>query len=90
MDIKDFKDLEKLLKICRRQGVTEFTLSGFSCKLGDLPTEAGQRIQEDVVMGDPMDPYSNFPSGILSPEALAFYSAGGVPGEEPEGLLNEG
>ena len=37
--ITDSKDLEKFLKICRKQGVTEITFQGISVKFGDLPSK---------------------------------------------------
>ena len=77
--INDFKDLEKFLKILRRQGVMEASLNGLTVKLGDLPEErlnlSGSK--------DITDPYSNFPDGDLTPEQLMFYSAGGLPEDDP-------
>ncbi len=35
--IKDQKELTSLLKLCRKQGVTEITLGGVSIKFGDMP-----------------------------------------------------
>ena len=37
--IENLKELEKLLKLCRKQGVTEINLNGGTCavKLGELP-----------------------------------------------------
>jgi hypothetical protein len=77
----EIKELEKILKLCRKQGVMEISLEGLSFKLGDLPVEnfrAGT-VQES----DPVDPYKNFPTGDLSPEQLLFYSAGGLPADDP-------
>ena len=80
----EIKELEKLLKLCRKQGVTEITLDGVAFKLGDLPQEQGKSYQET----DPVDPYKNFPMGDLTPEQLMFYSAGGLPEQDP--VLNGG
>lgn len=35
--IKDQKELKALLKLCRKEGVTEITLEGLAIKFGDLP-----------------------------------------------------
>lgn len=78
--IDSLKDLEKLLKLCRKQGVLEFEHNGTKIKLGDLPAALGSQASLD----DPMNPYANFPTGELSPEQLMFYSAGGVPENDPE------
>lgn len=78
--INDFKDLEKFLKVCRKQGVTEATCGSFSFKLGDLPIETTSNASTDH---NPVDPYANFPQGDLSPEQLAFYSSGGLPENDP-------
>lgn len=77
--IESLKDLEKLLKLCRKQGVTEIKLGTTEFKLGDFPLENNYKTEND-----PIDPYANFPQGELSPEQLAFYSSGGMPEQDPE------
>jgi hypothetical protein len=47
-DVKDITELRKLLKMCRAQGVTEFTSGIVSFKLGDLPQEEQVLTQEEV------------------------------------------
>lgn len=80
--ISNLKDLEKLIKLCRKQGLTEISLDGFcSFKLGDLPLE--ERGTQPLIEGVD-DPYKNFPQGELSPEQLMFYSSGGSPDQDPE------
>ena len=37
--VKDIKELDKLLKLLRKQGVTEFAAGGLSLKLGELPSK---------------------------------------------------
>lgn len=74
--IENLKDLEKLLKLCRRQGVTEINLGSVSFKLGDLPPEKREVVEQIV---EEEDPWSAFPVGDLSPDQLAYYSSGGVP-----------
>jgi hypothetical protein len=80
--IENLKDLEKLLKLCRKQGVTEINLGAVSFKLGEMPQTAEQVAQ--AAAEDASDPYANFPAGMLSPEQLMFYSSGGVPENDPE------
>jgi hypothetical protein len=63
--IESLKDLERLLKICRKQGVTEIKLGTVDLKFGDMPKDATDT--EDT---------QDSPDGILTPEQLAFYSAG--------------
>ncbi len=82
MDV-DLKHLKALLQLCRKQGVTEIKLSGIEFKLGDLPSEGKPNAISDQNEIESDNPYANFPDGILSPEQLAFYSAGGVPEEDP-------
>ncbi len=79
--IENLKDLEKLLKLMRKQGVTEIKLSGTEIKLGDLPQTQSEIPYEST---DAENKYSDFPDGILTPEQLAFYSSGGVPENDPE------
>jgi len=77
--IETLKDLEKLLKVLRKQGVFEFEHGGTKLKLGDLPAEYVE--QTDTANVD--NPYKNFPQGELTPEQLMFYSSGGVPDQDP-------
>lgn len=58
------KELEKFLKICRRQGVTEITFEGTSVKLGDLPFRSKNDDQEES---------DEIPSDGISEEEMAFY-----------------
>jgi hypothetical protein len=80
--IKDLAELKKLLLLCRKQGVTEIEFEGIKLKLGDLPVERSTVQQQEEV--DESDPYANFPAGILTPTQLQYYSAGGVPDDDPE------
>lgn len=85
----DIKQIEKLLKLCRKQGVTEFKVEGIEFKLGDLPAEnqSGASIALDEIPTE--NPYANFPSGIMTPSQLAFYSSGGDPADDPEMAIGE-
>ena len=77
--IKDLKDLEKLLKLCRKQGVLELDLAGsVSFKLGDLPQPRQDQSQEEA------NSLADFPTDELSPEQLMYYASGGIPSEDPE------
>lgn len=80
--IENLKDLEKLLKLLRKQGVTEFKLSGTEIKLGELPASEREAASQSI-SDEPTDPYANFPDRILSNEELIFFSAGGVPEDLP-------
>lgn len=82
--ITTLKDLDKLLKILRRQGVVDFKMGEIALKLGDLPIDPVSGRAQDEIPTD--NPYVNFPQGMLTPEQLAFYSAGGRPEDDP---LNE-
>ncbi len=78
--ISNLKDLEKLLKLLRKQGVQDFKMGDIALKLGDLPVERSQSIQEDEVIEDP---YANFPTGMLTDEQAIHYANGGVPENDP-------
>jgi hypothetical protein len=80
--IESLKDLEKLLRLCRKQGVQEIKLGSVELKLGDLPDHEtrGSQVQ-DLIPSD--NPYANFPDGELTPEQLMFYSSGGKPEDDP-------
>lgn len=80
MVISDFKDLKKLLELCRKQGIEEMDFQGMKFKFGPLPTAAGAASDTEI---ESDNPYANFPDGTLSPEQLMFYSAGGRPEDDP-------
>lgn len=63
--IRDLREFEKLLKICRKQGVKNLGFAGVSIEFGDMP----QR-NEAADDSEPLTPDD------LTPEQLAFYSAG--------------
>lgn len=60
--IKDLKEFQHLLKLCRKYGVTEVDFGACKVKIGDLPRE---REEDD---GD-------IPTEELTPEQLMFFSA---------------
>ena len=69
--IDSLKDLERLLKLCRKQGVLELKIRGCEFRLGDKPTETGTEITDETGKQAEQE--------ILSQEDLMFYSA--APGE---------
>lgn len=80
----DIKQLRNLLKVLRQNGVTsyktqelELTLAPESLLLSDSKDKhpASSSLKEEVL--DDVDPYKDFPTGILSPEELMFWSSGG-------------
>jgi hypothetical protein len=78
--IQNLKDLEKLLKLLRKQGVIDFKHGEIALKLGDLPIER-QAVVEDEISEDP---YANFPTGMLTEAQAMHYAMGGVPENDPE------
>ena len=70
MEIKNPKDLEKLLIVCRKHGVESLTLGTTQIKLGDKPTRrrSGKATTEDT-----RDPITEG----FSPEEILMWSAGG-------------
>jgi hypothetical protein len=82
VEIRTLEDLTKLLELCRTQGVKRIKLDTVEFDLGDLPQSQVQFQHNPDV--DPANPYANFPIGELTPEQLMFYSAGGVPEDDPE------
>lgn len=61
--IEDLKKFERILRICRRQGVTNFTIENMSIIFGDLPMKDGN-----------VDAADAFPTDELSPEELMYYA----------------
>lgn len=62
--INTLKDLQSLLKLCRKQGVIDINLNGLIIKFGDVPKKSNAADDEDDVETDE-----------LSPEQLMFFSA---------------
>lgn len=79
--INDLKDLQKLLKLCRVQGITDFKMNGLEIKFGDLPQTLAQ---SNEISQEAPSQFANFPQGELTPEQLMFYSSGGLPDNDPE------
>lgn len=82
--INNLKDLQALLKLCRKHGVTDIKLGGVEISLGDIHETQGSQSLDPAIIENPGNPYANFPTGELTPEQLAFYSAGGNPEDDPE------
>jgi len=76
--IANLKDLQALLKLCRKQGVSSIKVGGTEITFGDMPKKQADATPDE---GDvPDDPNSDG----LTPEELMFYSAG-LPHENQEG-----
>jgi hypothetical protein len=82
--IQNLKDLEKMLKLCRKQGVTEITTSEVSFKLGDLPVRHPNDSIEDQ---DSL--LEGFPDTPLTNEELTFFANGGDPKDNPYRRVGE-
>jgi hypothetical protein len=74
--IETVKELEKLIKMCRKQGVVKIAFDNVNIELGDLPSDPINTV-------DAGNDYSDFPAGTLSDEQLMFYSSGGLPKDDP-------
>ncbi len=67
MKLESIKDLEAIIKLCRKQGVQTISIDGVSLSLGDVPQKAkngATDISEPKVEDQPSD------------EELLFWSAG--------------
>ena len=51
--VETLKDLERLLKLLRKQGVTEFNQGELHLKLGELPHEAGALTEDEEAIPHP-------------------------------------
>lgn len=79
--VTTLKDLERLLKLLRKQGVQDFKMGEIALTLGDLPTEAQSVRQEDEIDDNP---YRDFPTGMLTEAQAMHYANGGFPENDPE------
>lgn len=69
--IKDLKQLQAFLKLCRKQGVTEISFGDCNVKFGDLPLRGSL---QDAQLSD--ESPASFDD--LTPEQQMFMSAGGA------------
>lgn len=83
--ITDLKDLDKLFKICRKNGISEMDYQGIKFTLGELPQQRSVS-QEQV---EPESIYETVPDRVLTKEELIFYSSGGIEGEAPPEVKNQ-
>lgn len=68
--IGDIKDLEKFLKLCRKQGVSEVSYEGLRVKFGDLPSPRPRNREDEDVEPE---------SDGLTDDQLMFYHHAGNP-----------
>ena len=74
----DLKELKKLVKYLRKEGITEFKEGTLELKLPHLAPKPRKISKEETdIIQDAID--SDYPTA----EELLFYSAGGIP-EKPE------
>jgi hypothetical protein len=80
--IASLKDLEKLLKLLRKQGVIDFKHGEIALKLGDLPLDREASSVQDTEIIE--DAYAGFPTGMLTEAQAIHYASGGTPENDPE------
>ena len=74
--INSLKDLESLIKLCRKHGVTKIDCMGISFDLGEKPVK--ERRGQLATPGVPLeDPYKDVPNRILTEDELIYWSTGG-------------
>lgn len=64
--LSDLKELEKFLKICRKQGVTDISYGGTTVKLGELPSKVDESSSTDEI-----------PTDELTAEQLMYFAVSG-------------
>jgi len=86
----DLKQLKALLKLMRNEGVLSLKTADVDIQLSPealLPNKTPANTQNQTET-ESDNPYVNFPDGVLTPEQLMFYSAGGLPENDPENKNN--
>lgn len=81
--IPDLKALERLLKLCRKQGVTEIVCEGLSLKLGE--PAAPERKRAGKRAGAEAEGWTHDPDVGLIPPGLTKeqFMFGSAPGPQP-------
>lgn len=67
MKIETVKDLEAVLKVCRKHGVTQFTADGLTLHLEAVPQDKPSDAPSDKIVAD-----------TVSDEDILFWSTGGA------------
>ena len=81
--IPDLKGLERLLRLCRKQGVTELTCEGLSLKLGTEPAPAKPRGKRAAASPEAQESGDRYVPGVglvpagMTDEQFIFMSSGG-------------
>ena len=74
MVISDLKELEKLIKLCRKTGIDTISLDGITFSLGTQPQPMGANTK---LNGPYITEDTKILTSELTPEQLMFYSAQG-------------
>lgn len=77
----DLKELKKLVKYLRKEGITEFKNGDLEFKLS---SELPKRIKKNTVntSSNDVSDQVNIDTDYPTPEEMLFYSAGGMPPKE--------
>ncbi len=72
MTLPEIKQLDKIIALCRKRGVSEITVEGVTIKLGDAPVKRNRQAK------GPSKPFHQDDNRVetseLTPEQLLFYS----------------
>ena len=83
--IPDLKALEKLLKLCRKQGVTEIAYEGLSLKFGEIPADEAPKSAAEGDQAEGGDVYVQgvgmVPAGMTTEEFMFMSSPSPQPSE---------
>lgn len=77
--INDFKDLKKLIDLCRKQGVDAIEVGGVKIGFGPMPVAAkkSRKLAAEAHVPGGITEDTAISTDGLSPEDLLFYSASG-------------
>ncbi len=74
MQIKDVKDLQKVIELCRKEGVDKIKVDGIYIELGTAPIPTTKKqTTPQISVGITEDTKVDLPQE-LTPEQLLFYS----------------
>lgn len=82
MTLPDLKQLNKLITLCRKRGVTFIKIDGIELSLSESPIREAtapraSQSKKKITVKEFID--QALPADSPSPEELLFWSAGGVP-----------
>jgi len=76
MNLPDLKQLDKIIALCRKRGVSEITVDNMTVKLGDMPSKPGSKKSQASTGSEVMSGIAaDFEADGLTQDQLLMWSS---------------